>query len=236
MIRIAIVEDTTADLKKLQSFLERFLNERGQTARIFLFSDGTEFLDDYPDQLDIAFLDIEMKQVDGIRAAYRVRESDPRVQLVFVTNMAHLALEGYAVDAADFIVKPIVYDAFSVRMDRLMDRLERRQTRFLMTHQGKETFCCNIREITYIESLNKKTILHQVGRHTLYSSEPLYGLEKKLKSEPFFRCHNAFLVNLDYVRAFGAAGVTVEGTLIPVSKYRKKEFMNTLANYRGGML
>lgn len=236
MIRIAIVEDVAADQKKLRDFVERHLGERGQTAAIFPFSDGTEFLDDYPQQLDIAFLDIEMKHVDGIRAAYKVRESDRRVQLVFVTNMAHLALEGYAVDAADFIVKPISYDAFSAHMDRLMDKLDRRRARFLMTRRGKETFCCSIGQITYIEALNKKTILHQAGQDIVYSSEPLYALEKKLNAEPFFRCHNAFLINLDYVRAFGADGVTVQDTLIPVSKYRKREFMTALANYRGRML
>ena len=54
-------------------------------------------------------MDIELKYMDGIRAAYKVREFDRRVLLLFVTNMVQFALEGYAVDAADFIVKPITY-------------------------------------------------------------------------------------------------------------------------------
>ncbi len=120
LIQIAIVEDAASDRKKLQDFVERFFGERGQTVKIFLFSDGTEFLDDYPSLLDIAFLDIEMKQVDGIRTACMLREWDRRVLLAFVTNMAHLALEGYAVDAADFIVKPLDYGGFSAHMDMLM--------------------------------------------------------------------------------------------------------------------
>ena len=78
MIQIAIVEDAASDRKKLQDFVERFFGERGQTVKIFLFSDGTEFLDDYPSLLDIAFLDIEMKQVDGIRTACMLREWDRR--------------------------------------------------------------------------------------------------------------------------------------------------------------
>lgn len=61
-----------------------------------------------------------MKQVDGIRTACMLREWDRRVLLAFVTNMAHLALEGYAVDAADFIVKPLDYGGFSAHMDMLM--------------------------------------------------------------------------------------------------------------------
>ena len=236
MIQIAIVEDVASEQKKLQHFVERYLNEHEQTAKIFLFSDGTEFLDDYPPELDIAFLDIELKYMDGIRAAYKVREFDRRVLLLFVTNMVQFALEGYAVDATDFIVKPITYPVFSTHMDRLMAKLDYHQTRFLMTHQGKEVICCNIREIIYIEALNKKTLLHQTNGDIKYSSEPLYALEKKLKEEPFFRCHNAFLVNLDYVRAFNVNNIMVQQTLIPASKYRKREFMTVLANYRGRML
>ena len=57
-------------------------------------------------------MDIELKYMDGIRAAYKVREFDRRVLLLFVTNMVQFALEGYAVDATDFIVKPITYPVF----------------------------------------------------------------------------------------------------------------------------
>lgn len=236
MIRIAIVEDVPAEQKKLQDFIEKYMSEHGQEAELFLFSDGAEFLDEYPPKLDIAFLDIEMKQVDGLRAARKVREFDSRVQLLFVTNMVQFALEGYAVDAADFIVKPVIYRSFSTRMDKLIKKLELHSSRFLMIRQGRETFCCCIQEITYIESLNKKTIIHRKNQENIYSSEPLYALEQRLENEPFFRCHNAFLVNLDYVRSLSSGDVTVQEDVVPVSKYRRKEFLNALANYRGRML
>jgi DNA-binding LytR/AlgR family response regulator len=64
----------------------------------------------------------------------------------------------------------------------------------------------------------------------------LYTLEKRLEAEPFFRCHNAFLVNLDEVRTVSSSEVTVQGMRIPVSKYRKKEFMQALAAFRGRQL
>lgn len=106
---------------------------------------------------------------------------------------------------------------------------------FLMK-QGKESVYCSIRDIAYVESLNKKTIIHRKEEEPIYCSEPLYVLEERLAAEPFFRCHNAFLINLDYIQSFGADSITVQGDKIPVSKYRKKDFMNALANYRGRML
>lgn len=236
MIRIAIVEDEAADQKKLQDMVKKYLTEKNLKAELFLFSDGTEFLDGYPQKLDIAFLDIELKQMDGIRAAHKVREFDDRVQLLFVTNMVQFALEGYAVDAADFIVKPISYRTFAPRMDKILKKLEHTRTRFLLVKQGKETVCYRIQDITYVESLNKKTIIHRKEEAPIYCTEPLYVLEKKLEPEPFFRCHNAFLVNLDYIQSLNADSVTVQENRIPVSKHRKKDFMNALANYRGRML
>lgn len=166
----------------------------------------------------------------------KIREFDDRVQLLFVTNMVQFALEGYAVDAADFIVKPISYRTFAPRMDKILKRVEHTRTRFLLVKQGKESVYCSIRDIAYVESLNKKTIIHRKEEEPIYCSEPLYVLEEKLATEPFFRCHNAFLVNLDYIQSLGTDNITIQGDRIPVSKYRKKDFMNALANYRGRML
>ncbi len=235
MIHIAIVEDRPSDQERMKEYLENYFQDR-ERPKIRMFNDGEAFLKSYPPDLDLVLMDIEMKGMDGIQTARSMRKLDTRVQLLFVTNLIKFALEGYAVDAADFIVKPVRYPAFCASMDRVMRRMQARGNRFLTVRQGRETVCCSIREITYIESLNKKTILHRRGTKEIKCTDALYALEKKLEQEAFFRCHNAFLVNLDYIRSMTASEVTVDGVSIPVSKYRKKEFMQALVNYRGRML
>lgn len=235
MLRFAIAEDMDNERDLLASFLNRYLDAHGLEGTIFPFSCGEELLKNYPPEPDGIFLDIEMDGMSGMECAHRIRAFDREVTLLFVTNMVQFALEGYEVNAADFMVKPITYESFALRMDRLMGRLERKRERFLIVKQGGRTLRLNAGEIACVESLNKKTILHKTNGETLTCTEPLYTLEKSLGSG-FFRCHNAFLVNLDLIEALSTGEATVCGEKIPISKYRKKEFLAALANHRGRLL
>lgn len=235
MLRFAIAEDVEAERELLAGYIARYLSGHDMEARIYPFSSGEELLEDYPAGVDAVFLDIEMDGINGMETARRIRQLDRDVPLLFVTNMVQFALEGYEVDAADFIVKPVEYASFALRMDRLMRRLEREKEWFLLVKQGAQILRCDVHEITCIESLNKKTILHRLAGEPITCTEPLYTLEKTL-GDGFFRCHNAFLVNLDHIEALSAGEVTLHGERVPISKYRKKAFLAALANHRGRML
>lgn len=232
MLHFVIAEDVPAERELLGAYITRFFAERGETVQLSLFSSGEELLEGYPSDVHGVFLDIEMAGLNGMDTARRLRAFSPDVPLIFVTNMMQFALEGYEVNAADFIVKPLDYTALSLRLERFARRLERDSERFLLVKQGGQTLRCDVREITYIEALNKKTILHRCHGEPITCSDPLYALEKSLESG-FFRCHNAFLVNLDHIEAISAVEVTLHGEQVPVSKYRKKEFLAALANHRG---
>jgi DNA-binding LytR/AlgR family response regulator len=236
MIRIAIVEDMEQERSRIKEYVENYFAGQDSTAELFLFADGCDLLEQYPPQLDLVLLDIEMERIDGLQTAHRIREFDEKVQILFVTAMVQYALEGYQVDAADFLVKPIRYPVFCSRMDRVVRKILAGRPRFLRIRQGREEISCPVQQITCIESSNKKTVIHRKDGDEIVSAEPLYTLEKRLEAEPFFRCHNAFLVNLDEVRTVSSSEVTVQGMRIPVSKYRKKEFMQALAAFRGRQL
>ena len=235
MVRFAIAEDVAAEREQLAEYITRYLAAHELEVRIYPFPSGEELLEDYPGDVDAVFLDIEMEGLNGMETARRLRQMDRDVPILFVTNMIQFALEGYEVDAADFIVKPVEYAGFSLRMDRLMRRLDRAKERYLLVKQGGQTLRCDMREITYIESLNKKTILHRLSGEPITCSEPLYVLERSLEGG-FFRCHSAFLVNLDHIETLSAGEVVLRGERIPISKYRKKEFLAALANHRGRLM
>lgn len=236
MIRIAVVEDMARERSRMKDYVENYFSAKGIEAELLLYTDGKEFLDKYPDHLDILLLDIEMKELDGISTAHQIRSFDENVQILFVTRMIQYALEGYAVDAADFIVKPVRYPVFCTRMDRVLRKILINKPRYLTFRLGKEELSCQIQKITCIEALNKKTIIHLSDREELLCTEPLYQLEKRLEGEPFFRCHNAFLVNMNFIHKVSSSEVSAGNQTIPVSKYRKKEFFQALTNYRGRML
>ena len=108
MLRIAIVEDEKDSLDRLTGLIKRYEKERDCECGVSVFGDGMNFVSDYCRVYDVVFMDIEMPFLDGMHAARKLRELDPSVMLVFVTRLASYALAGYEVDAAGYIVKPVV--------------------------------------------------------------------------------------------------------------------------------
>ena len=74
-----------------------------------VFADGVDILEDYRAVYDIIFLDVEMKHLDGMTTAERIRQMDADVILIFITNMAQYAIRGYSVGALDYVLKPVPY-------------------------------------------------------------------------------------------------------------------------------
>ena len=107
MIRVAIVEDEAEIREQLMGYVQRYTRQYGTAFEVKTFADGLEILEDYRPAYDLILLDIEMKHLDGMETARRIRELDPDVMLVFITNMAQYAIKGYAVGALDYVLKPV---------------------------------------------------------------------------------------------------------------------------------
>ena len=131
MIHIAIVEDDPQVREQLVGYVRRYERQFGRMFDLTTFSDGDEIVSDYRAVYDIILLDIEMQRMDGMTAAEAIRRVDKDVILIFITNMAQFAIRGYAVDALDYVLKPVPYFAFSQQLQKAVDRLRKRQTVFL---------------------------------------------------------------------------------------------------------
>ncbi|MCL2486407.1 MAG: LytTR family DNA-binding domain-containing protein, partial [Oscillospiraceae bacterium] len=194
MIRIAVVEDERGVRRMLTDYIARFASENGINPHVSEFSDGDEILQDYKAEYDVIFLDIQMKRLDGMEAARRIREIDEDVILIFVTNMANYAIRGYSVDAMDFVVKPVTYFAFSEQLKKAAGYLEKRKTHHVFIHTNDGKVRLNTNRIYYIESFNHRLILHtQSGDYT--TGETMNAMEKMLAPHNFYRCNNCYLIN-----------------------------------------
>mgnify|MGYP001632116583 CR=1 FL=1 len=127
MTRIAIVEDEAAVREQLAGYVQRYTRQYGTPFEVTEFADGMEILEDYRPQFDIIFLDVEMKHLDGMETARRIRERDGGVLIVFITNMAQYAIRGYAVGALDYVLKPVPYFAFSQQLQKALGQLKKRE-------------------------------------------------------------------------------------------------------------
>ena len=131
MIRIAIVEDDAQVREQLVDYVHRYERQFGRMFELTTFSDGDEIVSDYRPVYDIILLDVQMQRMDGMAAAEAIRQVDSDVILIFITNMAQFAIRGYAVDALDYVLKPVPYFAFTQQLQKAVKRLQKRQRTFL---------------------------------------------------------------------------------------------------------
>lgn len=235
MINIAIVEDSPADAGVLSEYVRRALQECGQTCEISVFERSSAFLTGYRGNFGIVFMDIELPDIDGMEAAKQLRKVDPDVVLIFVTNMSQYAVGGYAVDAMDFMVKPVSYDNLRLKILRALKHIERRKAEKL-TIQGKTGVqVVSIPSIKYVEVFNHKLTIYTVDG-TVTAAGSLGKIEEKLEGFPFSRCNNCYLVNLDYVTGVDGYTAYVGKDAIAVSRARKKQFLKDIADHLGGIV
>ena len=192
-----------------------------------------EILEDYRPAYDLILLDIEMKHLDGMETARRIRELDPEVMLVFITNMAQYAIKGYAVGALDYVLKPVPYFAFSQQLQKVEAQLRRRTRHYLAVPVEGGLRRLDTSHIYYIESEG-----HRVHFYTeegdFVSPGALKALEEKLADRPFARCNSGYLVNLAQVQAVQQNTVEVGPYELQVSRPKRKSFLAALTDYIGG--
>lgn len=237
MLKVAIVEDERAVTEQLREYVSRFCRQEGIEVSISLFSDGADIVDGYRAVWDIILMDIEMPLLDGMRAAAQIRESDPGVTIIFVTNMARLAVRGYEVDAMDFIVKPVSYAPFALKLKKAVGAVRRRERRYLLVSVGGMVQRVATDDIAYVEVTNHSLHIHLNSdgeRHEHVMRGTLQEMERQLEGAHFERSSNSFLVNLRNVTGLRRDAVILGGEEVPLSRSRRKAFLQALSDYMGG--
>ena len=235
MIKIAIVEDEHAYAMQLQEYLHIYEQENGEVFEISLFSDGDQIVNKYKPVYDIILMDVEMKFMDGMSAAEEIRKVDTEVVIMFITNMPQYAIRGYAVDALDYVLKPVSYFAFSQRLNRAIGRMKKRETKMISLSIKGGTVRLDVANVTYVESQGHTLIFHTVSGD-YETTGTMKEMEKELAEQNFFRGYKGYLVNLAHVDGVKDGCAVVRGEYLLISRARKKEFLETLTKYWGEVM
>lgn len=230
MLRIAVVEDDKTYAAQLKEYLVRYGTEKNQKISVALFPDGEDIVTDYSAEFDIILMDVEMTFMDGMTTAERIREKDNEVVIIFITNMPQYAIQGYKVDALDYVLKPISYFAFSQRIDRALTRVKKKEATYITVAQKSGKKKLNVDKICYVEVRDHDLIYHST-KGDIVTKSSMKEAEDTLGGTKFFRCNRCYLVNLEYVEDFRGNDVTVASDVIQVSRARKKAFMDALNDY-----
>lgn len=230
-MRIAIVDDDPHQLSELEGYVQKYFAERRELCQVVCFRSGVDFVSDYRTAFDIILLDIDMPGLDGISAAKKIRQVDQNAVILFITRMAQYAIRGYEVQAFDFIVKPVDYFHFSVKLTRAIRQIPREESISIST-EGQNIFLSS-KDILYVEGDNQYVIYHTVtGEYRVHST---LKETEKLLGKGFSRCSNSFIVNIRYLRRIDGNNAIVGEATLPISRGHKKSFVDDVNRYLGGL-
>lgn len=137
-MNIAIVEDDDVAFNTLKSYLQRLQESINEDIVIIRYENAERFLVDSLVRKDIIFMDIALPGMNGMDAALEYRKTDRQAILIFVTSMAQFAIKGYEAEAMDFLVKPLNFYDFSMKIKRAFSKLKDRESDSLVIqHTGR---------------------------------------------------------------------------------------------------
>jgi DNA-binding LytR/AlgR family response regulator len=232
--KVALIENEKEEQEKMKQMFSTFSEEHDAKFVLSTFANGHEFLFDFKfGDYDIILMDIDLgDDFDGIKISEELRKIDEEVSLVFVTNLAQYALEGYKYNAYDYIVKPVSYASFAFRLQRVITHIGTKKVEKIIIPSSGTKVVVSIKDIIYVEVSNHMLIYHTLkGDFTTRGT--LRDIEKELAKYSFSLCNACYLVNLYYVERIDGYDVTVKGGKLLMSHPKKKTFLKDLSLYLG---
>lgn len=233
-MRVAILDDEASVTSLLKDYLIKYSGE----ANIHI--DVTEYND--PEELlsgdlcfDLIILDVEMPKMDGFSVAKTIRElKGNKIVVMFVTNMAQYAIKGYEVEAVDYILKPISYYDFLLKIKKALRFIDKKTDDTIIIQSPASKVVLKYSDIYFIEVKKHYLAFYtKMGEYTIRGS--MKEIEQRLKKGNFSRCNNSFLINLQHVKMIKEMEVHIAGRILYMSRARKKAFVNDLSLYWGGI-
>ena len=234
MIKIAVVDDELRDRKIILSYFEQIKLKLHEELKIDLYDSGEKLLETMNADYDLICLDIDLQGIDGVETARKIREQDSEVIILFVTNMAKLAIKGYEVHALDFILKPIQYYSFAMKIQNALSIINNKKCKRIVLPTPTGIIKISSNELYYAEVKGHYLFYHlEDGVYKQKAS--MKDLEIKLEGLSFKRCNNCYLINLKYVDCVDKDEIKIKGEWLKISRPRRKGFLLALSNYMGGI-
>lgn len=235
MLRIAICDDETNARDALRFQLEKVLIEDAEEI-VYEFSSGTNaasWLANHPGEIDLLFLDVEMKGLNGMETAEKIRTFDEQIMIVFVTGYSDYVFDGYHVGALDYLMKPVSEEKLRQLIGRVRTKSAQEESHTFSLKNMDGTWRFRFSDILYFYSDRRKVILVTAkGEYSFYAR--LDEVERKLASD-FIRVHQRYLINPANVDCLGSESITINGQQLPCSrKYRETALSKIARSMMGG--
>jgi len=235
MIKCITIDDEPLALKQLSTYVEKtpFLELAGSYSSAIA---ALEFLQDH--KVDLLFVDIQMPDLTGMDF---VKSLDPKPMVVFTTAFSDYAVEGFKVDAIDYLLKPVPYSDFLKAANKAKKQYSSTRQEsvshdknYLFVKSEYRLLRINFSDILYVEGMREYVRIHMVNSPPVMSLLSMKSLVAQLPHDQFMRVHKSYIVNLSRINVVERSRIVFGKEYIPVGEQYKEAFQNYLdTNFLG---
>ncbi len=244
-VSCVIIDDEQDSREIIERFVKSYFEEIEIIASVESIEDGISIIN--TKKPAIVFLDIQFSNGTGFDILQKVATDD--FQLVFITAYNKFALQALKFSACDYLLKPLDVDEFKTAVRIAVQRIEnknRNSIQFLLENIVKQNnfskmvlpttqglLFVEVIDIVYCEAIDNYTTFHFANKEKVLVSKTLRDYEEILEPFRFFRIHNSYIVNLNYIKEYikgrGGYVILTTGDTLAVSQNRKNNFLGSIS-------
>ena len=230
MLSIAVCDDEIQECCRIADRIREVLEEMKISCTIRQYNSGRELLRAQED-FDIIFLDIIMRDLDGIQTAQLVRGKAYDRILIFLSSSRDYVFDAYDVEAFQYLLKPLDGHKLRKVLEAAVRKTQKQSREFILVSKGRQTWKLFLDDISYFDIRGRVIEVH--GREGIFTYYEQIGiLEKNLQGKGFFRCHKSYLINLKHVDSYNRQEVILDqGERVAVAKRRYDQFCMEILEY-----
>lgn len=233
MIKVAICEDSDIDRDMLGEIVGFLMNDRGIEYQVDLYHNGEELVSSYKNKpYDLIFLDIMMDEIDGIETGKLIRGMDKSVEIVYCTSSSDFAIAAYEVHAMGYLVKPYEPGRIGAVIDYFVQKHPQKEQNYIQVKSKRKSIIIPYKDIIHMESDNKVVYIYTTTQGAVKVYNKLDTFEKELQDDRFLRCHQSYLVNMQYVAGLVDSDfIMIDNHMIPIRKSGRKLIVKKYEDY-----
>ena len=233
-VRCLIVDDEELALDVIEEYISRidYLHLEGRCKSAV---EALSILNSK--QIDLVFLDIQMP---GLTGTQLLRNLSNPPAVIFTTAYSEFALEGFELEALDYLIKPIPFERFIKAVNRYF-KLKKHQYQipekkepdsseqpFIFVKSEKKMVKVFLHEIKYIESLRNYVSIYLENNQEVLTLNTISNIEEKLPEKSFLRIHRSFIIAINKIESYTSSNIELGGKQIPIGRNYKSMVMDVL--------
>lgn len=234
---IAICDDEQQQREKLKNYI-RLNKIEGLDISVDEFGSGEEMISSLQNEkiYDIVFLDILMKDIDGIRTAGVIHKYNQSAIVILISSYTNYVSEAFREHAFQFLIKPVSQDSFDKEFHRAVKQYYSQHQKYVIKLRDS-TIALNFKNIVYIEGYQRHLNVVTNDGKKYVDSGKLIDKEKQLAPLGFVRTHQGFLVNMNYIKCVNEKDIlTTTGSIIEMSSRKKSYVLKQFSQYLVGKM